>query len=142
MNTTRPTNSFKFSDSVSWPDITLSGEKAPQITDARFQRQDANARQVAGTHYQTQNLIPQHWDLAVAYKWDFFQYQITKYVMRWKTKHQTSAAKLEDLKKAAHFIQKYIEEVEAGRWTDDPPPTFLSADKDAEHPTAQGYVNQ
>lgn len=78
----------------------------------------ANSRQVAGSHYQTKNKKAQHWDLAVAYRWDFFQYQITKYVMRWKDKHATPEKRLEDLEKAGHFIQKYIEEVRAGRWSD------------------------
>jgi hypothetical protein len=39
---------------------------------------------------------------------DFFQYQITKYVSRAKKKNG-----LEDLKKAQHFLEKYIEVVEA-----------------------------
>jgi hypothetical protein len=103
----------------------------------------ANARQVAGSHYQDKPPgAPQHWDLAVAYQWDFFQYQITKYVMRWKIKHETPDARLQDLKKAAHFVQKYIEEVEAGRWPDDKPfllgAPVVRSDGDA----TPGYVNQ
>lgn len=73
---------------------------------------EANKRQVAGTHYQTGGL--QHWDLCAMYGWDYFQGQITKYVMRWKTKHPTPEKRLDDLKKARHFIDKYIEEVEKG----------------------------
>ena len=42
------------------------------------------------------------------YGWDPFQYQITKYVMRWKDKHTTPEKKLEDLKKARSFLDKYI----------------------------------
>jgi hypothetical protein len=41
------------------------------------------------------------------------QYQITKYVMRWKDKHPTVEKRIEDLKKARHFLDKYIEDAEA-----------------------------
>lgn len=68
--------------------------------------------QVGGDHY-NQGSRPQHWDLAIMYKWDPFQYQITKYVMRWKSKHQTPEEKLTDLKKARSFLDKYIQNYEA-----------------------------
>ena len=75
---------------------------------------DANNTQVGGNHYKTESERgnPQHWDLAIMYQWDPFQYQVTKYIMRWKTKHSTPAKKLEDLKKARHFLDKYIENYE------------------------------
>lgn len=69
----------------------------------------ANDRQVGGNHYAQKEGIPQHWDLSAMYQWDGFQHCITKYVMRWKTKHTTNAKRLEDLKKAQHMIEKYIE---------------------------------
>ena len=72
---------------------------------------NANERQEGGDHYKQDNK-PQHWDLAVMYSWDPFQYQITKYVMRWKDKHPTHAQRLVDLKKARHFLDKYIEVAE------------------------------
>lgn len=62
---------------------------------------DANKTQVAGNHYQTQI---QHWDYVVANDLDYFQGQITKYVTRWKKKNG-----LQDLRKAKHFLEKYIE---------------------------------
>lgn len=68
----------------------------------------ANDTQVGGTHY-NQKDKPQHWDLVQMYGWDYFQGQITKYLMRWKTKHNTPEGRLEDLKKARHFLDKYIE---------------------------------
>ena len=71
----------------------------------------ANDRQEGGNHYKQVN-APQHWDLVVAYQWDYFQSQITKYLMRWKSKHPTNEKKLEDLKKARHFLDKYIENYE------------------------------
>ena len=73
----------------------------------------ANDTQVGGTHYRQSGKELQHWDLAVLYQWDPFQYQITKYVMRWKYKHSTPAERLKDLQKAAHFLQKYMEVVGA-----------------------------
>lgn len=69
-------------------------------------------KQVGGSHYD-QGDKPQHWDLAIMYGWDAFQYQITKYVMRWKSKHATKEKRLEDLKKARSFLDKYIENFEA-----------------------------
>jgi len=69
---------------------------------------EANEVQVGGTHYNTGDL-PQHWDLVDTYGWDYFQGQITKYLMRWKYKHDTPEKRLEDLRKARHFLDKYIE---------------------------------
>lgn len=66
-----------------------------------------NDEQVGGDHYKRQKI--QHWDYAAANEFDYFQGQITKYVSRWKTKNG-----VEDLHKARHFLQKYIEVVEAG----------------------------
>ncbi len=63
----------------------------------------ANERQVGGDHYKNPGGI-EHWDLVVAWDLDYFQAQITKYVARWKKK-----GGVEDLKKAAHFLEKYIE---------------------------------
>lgn len=73
-----------------------------------------NDTQVAGNHYKAESDRgnPQHWDLVVTYDWDYFQSQITKYLMRWKTKHDTAEKRLEDLKKARHFLDKYIFEEE------------------------------
>ena len=62
----------------------------------------ANDRQVAGTHYKTGGL--EHWDVCAQLSLDYFQGQISKYVFRWRNKGGVT-----DLKKAAHFLQKYIE---------------------------------
>ena len=62
---------------------------------------DANARQVGGNHYR--NKI-QHWDWVASNELDYFQGQITKYVARWKLK-----GGIQDLEKARHFLDKYIE---------------------------------
>lgn len=73
----------------------------------------ANDKQVGGRHY-AQGENPQHWDLVQMYGWDYFQGQITKYLMRWKFKYKTTEARIEDLKKARHFLDKYIELAERG----------------------------
>lgn len=67
----------------------------------------ANERQIGGKHYQGPL---QHWDLVVLYLWDYFQSQIFRYVMRWRDKDG-----IKDLKKAHHFLEKYIELVEGGK---------------------------
>lgn len=61
----------------------------------------ANSRQVGGEHYQSPI---QHWDFVAANGLDYFQGQITKYVCRWRYKNG-----VQDLEKARHFLEKYIE---------------------------------
>ena len=60
-----------------------------------------NDRQVGGEHYKSPI---QHWDYVWANDLDYFQAQIIKYVTRWKAKNG-----LEDLAKARHFLEKYME---------------------------------
>jgi hypothetical protein len=62
----------------------------------------ANDTQVGGDHYKDH--IYEHWDIVEDWGLDYFQGQITKYVMRWKSKNG-----VEDLMKARHFLEKYIE---------------------------------
>lgn len=62
-----------------------------------------NERQVAGKHYGGGNY--QHWDFVVDNDLNYFEGQITKYVMRCRKKNG-----LEDLEKAKHFLEKYIEQ--------------------------------
>lgn len=62
----------------------------------------ANEKQVGGNHYQ--KAAVQHWDIVHMHGLDYFQGQITKYVMRWKDKNG-----VQDLEKAKHFLEKYIE---------------------------------
>jgi hypothetical protein len=81
----------------------------------------ANDKQEGGSHYRDMGTL-QHWDLVSRYEWDYFQAQITKYVMRWKTKHLNPEARITDLKKARHFLDKYIE-IEQNKIT---PPAFVT----------------
>jgi hypothetical protein len=86
---------------------------------------DPNTKQEGGAHYGLKQY--QHWDMVAEFNLDYFQGQITKYVMRWKKK-----GGLPDLRKAQHFIEKYIHLAEQGRLPDWHP---------AEEPTKH-YVDQ
>lgn len=63
----------------------------------------ANDRQIGGTHYKVEGKV-EHWDIVAQHNLDYFQGQITKYVMRWRLK-----GGLQDLQKARHFLEKYLE---------------------------------
>lgn len=78
----------------------------------------ANKTQVGGNHYMKYGDL-QHWDVVDRFDLDYFQGQITKYVMRWRDKNGIA-----DLRKAQHFLEKYIE-----------------LNEDGSEPTA-GYVDQ
>ena len=65
----------------------------------------ANKKQIGGTHYK-KGSGEEHWDRAWRLKYDPFQYIITKWVERWRDK-----GGVEDLEKARHAIDKYIEVV-------------------------------
>lgn len=78
-------------------------------------------KQIGGDHYRTPAGIPEHWDIAWALQWDFYQYQITKYIWRWKEKGGVA-----DLKKAQHFLEKYLQVLQA----------------QGEEPQPHGYVDQ
>lgn len=64
----------------------------------------ANEKQVGGSHYQA---VYQHWDMVIEHDLNYFEGQITKYVMRARKKNG-----LQDLQKAQHFLEKYMEEWE------------------------------
>lgn len=64
----------------------------------------ANERQIGGKHYKKDPGVIEHWDIVWQWGLDYFQGQITKYVMRWRDK-----GGLQDLEKARHFLDKYIE---------------------------------
>jgi len=65
----------------------------------------ANDKQVGGSHYQTEDGIPQHWDIAIALNWDFMIYAATKYLWRLGKKGGPEK-ELEDLQKAIHYLEK------------------------------------
>lgn len=71
----------------------------------------ANDRQVDGKHYNTPIQV---WDFIAANELDWFQGTLTKYITRWKMK-----GGLNDLLKAQHVLEKYIE-VNSGRQENNP----------------------
>lgn len=73
----------------------------------------ANIVQIGGDHYKAQAIEP--WDYAAANHLDGFQLAIVKYVTRWQIKDGVEA-----LRKARHFLDKYIELAEHGYPNTDP----------------------
>lgn len=65
--------------------------------------QSANERQEGGDHYKAPGKT-EHWDFVAQHELDYFQGNITKYIIRWKKK-----GGLQDLLKARHYLDKYIE---------------------------------
>lgn len=88
----------------------------------------ANDTQVGGDHYKKGG--EEHWDRAWRLEYDPFQYIITKWVERWREK-----GGLQDLKKARHAIDKYIEIVEKDE-------QYAQSIKAGASPLPEGYVNQ
>jgi len=69
----------------------------------------ANAVQHGGTHYK--GLLIEPWDFIVANQIGFLEGNAIKYLARWRGK-----GGVEDLRKAAHYVQKLIEiEIAGGR---------------------------
>jgi hypothetical protein len=64
-----------------------------------------STEQIGGAHYK--KLKIQVWDFVIANNLDYFQGSIVKYVTRWRDKGW-----IEDLYKARHFLDKYIETME------------------------------
>lgn len=95
-------------------DDPIDGDRIPDYLEAlsNLEKSEsankANERQIGGKHYGLSNF--QHWDLVALFKLDYFQGQITKYVMRWKQKNG-----VQDLEKAQHFLEKYIELEKQGK---------------------------
>lgn len=97
--------------------VDVDPEASPPDVDAAdwkaLGRAAASARsgpQVAGDHYEQMPVQP--WDVIVASPWlDYWTGTALKYVMR---AGRGKAKKVEDLRKAAHFIAKAIEIEEKG----------------------------
>lgn len=67
--------------------------------------------QVGGDHYTSMRIQPL--EFAIANSLDFFQKDIIKYVTRRKG---GKSKRIEDLKKAQHYLSMYIDAVEGGSW--------------------------
>ena len=108
----------------------------------------ANERQEGGDHYKKQMVTGEnleHWDICWQLGFDQFQYCITKYVFRHKHKNG-----LEDLLKARHHLDKYIELLANQERIDglnplDPRGLGFRAPRahfDTGEPQGKGYVDQ
>lgn len=100
---------------------------------------NANERQVGGTHYQQPGGSgEQHWDRVHRLQLDYFQAQVTKYVERAWVKNG-----VQDLEKARHFLDKYIElSKAAGRRGAVEIDRYLDGQDPAAEPQPHGYVDQ
>src|SRR5579871_5220121 len=63
--------------------------------------QEANSRQVGGSHYRASY---QHWDLVADAGLPYFPAQITRYAGRWRKKNG-----VQDVEKAIHYFEKLWE---------------------------------
>lgn len=68
----------------------------------------ADEIQVGGDHYKEAGPDMQHWNMVIVHNLDYFGAQITRYLFRWKDK-----GGLEDLEKAQHYLNKYVEVAKA-----------------------------
>lgn len=68
----------------------------------------ANATQVGGQHYAAKPIQP--WDFIAANGLGYFEGNVVKYLSRWRDK-----GGVQDLHKAAHYLQKLIEIEEYGK---------------------------
>jgi len=66
----------------------------------------ANNKQVGGTHYATDDDLPQHWDIVIAMGWDYLVGNATKYIWRLGKKHTSIGGQIEDINKAIHYLEK------------------------------------
>lgn len=69
----------------------------------------ANEKQVGGDHYKRGGSA-QHWDVIDDNNIGYLEGNATKYVSRWRHK-----GGIQDLEKAAHYVEKLIEKAEQGR---------------------------
>jgi len=70
----------------------------------------ANDEQVGGDHYRMPAGTPEHWDIVIMHGLNYMEGQITRYVFRCRKKNG-----IEDLYKARHYIDKYIEMIKEGK---------------------------
>lgn len=67
----------------------------------------SNTKQEGGGHYK--QFQHETWDVIADWGLGYFDGNAVKYLSRWRYKHKTHAAKIEDLRKARHYIDKLIE---------------------------------
>ncbi len=88
------------------------------------QKPNAEGAQIGGKHYNKHGDF-QHWDVVAYFNLNYFEGQITRYVFRCREK-----GGIEDLRKARHYIDKYIAVLAS------------ETDTDSGIPRGKGYVDQ
>lgn len=102
---------YKFADAIAdYTIFILEKEKQKMTTDDLFQgNTPANSHQVGGEHYK--NLAIEPWDVVATWNYEqqvgFYRGNVLKYLLRAFSKGKP----VEDLRKAAHYLQKLIEVV-------------------------------
>ena len=93
----------------------------------------ANERQVGGDHYKGSSApcphcggLLQHWDITWAFRFDQFQYCVSKYI--WRKKGPGGTHRIEDLEKAKHHLEKYIEVMKADQEEGGATPDYVNQD--------------
>ena len=80
----------------------------PLVTDEEMKMlnkpMDVMERQEGGNHYKEFAIQP--WDIIDCYMLSFYEGNVIKYMLR------TKGARLEDLKKARHYLDKLIQDIE------------------------------
>ena len=95
-------NQNKMSKQTTGQDTHYYPRVSSQTTSESNVTTPASKFQEGGAHYKRCPIQP--WDYTIANDLDYFQGSIIKYVTRWKDK-----GGIEDLRKARHFLDKYIE---------------------------------
>lgn len=96
--------------------------------------------QVGGTHYRDQGTCPhcdhplQHWDIAWTFRFNCFQYIITKWAFR--KKGPEGRHLISDVEKIIHAAEKYIEVLQMEE------DIAANADPSQEGGATSDYVNQ
>lgn len=93
------------------PTEPLEPDPRPKKRVRKQNEPNANSIQHGGNHYKKMRI--EHWDYVVANDIPYLEAVAIKYLSRWRDK-----GGIEDLKKAAHYVQKLIE-VEEAKLTED-----------------------
>ena len=72
---------------------------------AQIMNAEERKRQEGGNHYSSKPIQP--WDIILLYELDFWEGNALKYLLRNKTN------RLEDLKKARHYLDECIRQIES-----------------------------
>jgi len=76
----------------------------PKEEKSKFMSDEERKEQVGGNHYASHRIQP--WDIILDYKLDFWAGNAVKYILREKKD------RLEDLKKARHYLDECIRQIE------------------------------